>query len=202
MGTSKSKKEREFIYVIVGDEESLVNAQCGELVDQLLEPQQKTLGLFQADPSGVTASAVLDELRTLPFLTDKRVVVVKGADGFVSKNRELLEKYFDNPCPTGILVLTIRTWPRQTRLAKKLAKVGTLIRVTQPSRQQLPQRLVEYAKDAHDKKLARDAAELLIELTGDDVVRLYGEVDKLALFAQAEKTVKPQHVESLIGHKF
>jgi DNA polymerase-3 subunit delta len=200
VGSSKSKKECEFIYVILGDEESLVNAQCAELINQLLEPEQRTLGLFDADPGSVTASAVLDELRTLPFLTQKRVVVLRGADSFISQNRELLEKYFDNPCPTGILVLTVGTWPAQTRLAKKLAKVGRLIRVKQPTRQQLPQRLVEYAKDAHDKKLSPDAAQLLIELTGDDVIRLYGEIDKLALFAQAEKVIKPQHVESLIGH--
>ena len=200
MGSSKSKKECESIYVIVGDEESLANAQCAELINRLLEPEQRTLGLLDADPGSVMASAVLDELRTLPFLTQKRVVVLRGADSFISQNRELLEKYFDNPCPTGILVLTVGSWPSQTRLAKKLPKVGRLIRVKQPTWQQLPQRLVEYAKDAHDKKLSPDAAQLLIELTGDDVIRLYGEIDKLALFAQAEKVIKLEHVESLIGH--
>jgi DNA polymerase-3 subunit delta len=188
------------IYVIAGKEESLVNDQCRQLVDELVEPSQRATGLFNADPKEVEAADILDELRTAPFLSDKRVVVIKGADDFISQNRELLEKYFDNPCPTGILILTVNNWPGNTRLAKKLPKVGKLIGVAQPKAWQLPGRLVQYAADAYSKRLNKDAAELLVELTGDDLVQLYSEIDKLALFADSEKTITMDHVEKLIGH--
>jgi DNA polymerase-3 subunit delta len=194
------KEKIELIYVIVGEEKSLVDAECEKLLEALLEPQQRVTGLFNADPAEVPATEVLDELRTLPFLTERRVVLVKGADKFISENRELLEKYFDNPCPTGILILTVSSWPAQTRLAKKLPSVGKLFSVAQPKRWQLPRRLVQYAKDAHDKTISEAAAELLIELSGDELVRLYGEVDKLALFAHNEKSITEQHIELLIGH--
>jgi DNA polymerase-3 subunit delta len=194
------KEKIELIYVIVGEEKSLVDAEYEKLLEALLEPQQRVTGLFNADPAEVPATEVLDELRTLPFLTERRVVLVKGADKFISENRELLEKYFDNPCPTGILILTVSSWPAQTRLAKKLPSVGKLFSVAQPKRWQLPRRLVQYAKDAHDKSISEAAAELLIELSGDELVRLYGEVDKLALFAHNEKSITEQHIELLIGH--
>ncbi len=188
------------IYVIAGKEDSLVNARCKELLDELLEPSQRATGLFNAEPAEVLACDVLDELRTAPFLTERRVVLIKGADTFISENRQLLEKYFDNPCPTGVLVLTVSNWDARTKLAKKLPKVGKLISVTQPKRSQLPYRLIEYARDAHEKKITTDAAELLIELTGDNLPRLYGEIDKLALFANSEKTITADHIEKLIGH--
>ncbi len=194
------KKKHEPIYVIVGGEKSLVDAECERLLETLLEPQQRATGLFNADPAEVSAIEVLDELRTLPFLTERRVVLIKGADKFVSENRELLEKYFDNPCPTGILILTVSNWSAQTKLAKKLPSVGKLLSVTQPKRWQLPRRLVQYARDAHDKTISETAAELLVELSGDELVRLYGEVDKLALFAHNEKSITEQHIELLIGH--
>ena len=73
------------VYVIAGKEESLVNARCRELLDELLEPSQRTTGLFDAEAASVLISEVLDELRTTPFLTDKRVVLVKGADKFISE---------------------------------------------------------------------------------------------------------------------
>jgi DNA polymerase-3 subunit delta len=189
----------DLVYVIAGKEESLVNAHCSGLLDELLEPSQRATALFNADPSSVSASQVLDELRTAPFLTDKRVVLVKGADKFVSEYRPVLDKYFDRPCPTGRLILTVRTWDARTRLAKKLPKVGRLINAGQPSRKELPYRLIEYASDAHDKKLSQNAARVLIELAGDELARLYSEIDKLALFADKEKSITPQHVESLIG---
>jgi len=190
----------EAIYVIAGKESCLVNSECQRLLEQLLKPQQRLTGLFTADAAATPASEVLDELRTVPFLTDKRVVLVKNADDFISNNHLLLEKYFDKPCPTGILILTVDSWPANTKLAKRLSKVGKLISVSQPKPWQLPHRLVEYTSDAHGKKLTTDAAALLIELVGDEVTRLYSEIDKLALFAYAEKTVTAGHVESLIGH--
>jgi len=196
----KSKKKHELIYVIAGKEDSLVGAECEKLLEKLLEPEQRALGFFNADPAEVSASAVLDELRTVPFLTERRVVLVKGADDFISKNRQLLEKYFDNSCPTGILILTVTTWDARTKLAKKLPRVGKLLSVTQPRPWQLPPRLIKYASDAHDKDLTTDAAKFLIELTGDNLPQLYSEIDKLALFAHTEKAITAGHIESLIGH--
>ncbi len=198
--TLRTKTKAELIYVIAGKEESLVSAECDKLLERLIEPQQRMVTLFSADPKQISAVDVVDELRTLPFLAERRVVVVKGADKFISENRQLLENYFDNPCPTGVLILTVSSWPTGTKLAKKLPKVGKLISVAQPKPWQLPDRLINYASDAHNKKLALDAAELLVELTGDELGRLYSEVDKLALFANSEKTITPQHVEQLIGH--
>ncbi|MBN1805676.1 MAG: DNA polymerase III subunit delta [Sedimentisphaerales bacterium] len=190
----------ELIYVIAGKEDSLVNTCCSELLDKLMEPSQRATGLFNADTISVMASEVLDELRTAPFLTDKRIVLVKDADKFISANRELLEKYFDNPCSTGRLIFTVRTWDTRTKLARKLAKAGKLINIKQPNRSELPQRLIKYADNAHGKKLGRDAAEILIELTGEELSMLYGEIDKLALFVDKEKIITVKHVESLIGH--
>jgi DNA polymerase-3 subunit delta len=200
MGKHKANRECRSVYVIAGKEDWLVGAECDKLLAELLSPEEKTTGLFSADPAEVSASDVLDELRTLPFLTDKRVVVVRGADKFVSANRELLERYFDSPCPTGILVLTVNTWDSRTKLAKKLGAVGTLSNVTQPKAWQLPQRLIQYTRDAHGKNLSRDAAELLIEVAGDELGRLYGEIDKLAIFADAERAITAEHVEQLTGH--
>jgi len=202
-GSRATGHKRETIYVIAGrdpDLSGLVNAEYKEILEQLLEPSQRTMALFDADAASVSASEVLDELRTLPFLADKRVVVIRGADDFVSKNRQLLEKYFENPSPTGVLILTVNSWPAQTRLAKQLSAVGKLISVTQPKPWQLPQRLCQYANDAHGKDLSHDAAALLIELTGDDLCRLYSEIDKLATFVDKEKVIAVNHVELLIGH--
>ncbi len=190
----------ELIYVIAGKDDALVNAHCSRLLDKLIEPSQRATGLFDADAATVMVSEVLDELRTAPFLTDKRVVLIKGADKFISENRLLLEKYFDNPCRSGRLVLTVKTWGPRTKLARKLPKAGKLIYATQPKGRELTQRLIQYASEAHDKKLAQDAAWLLIELAGDELPRLYSEIDKLALFADSEKAITTEHIESLTGH--
>jgi DNA polymerase-3 subunit delta len=190
----------EQIYVIAGKEEPLVNARCQELIDRLVDPQDRMTGLLSADGDQLSISDVLDELRTAPFLTGRRVVVVKGADEFVSKNRSVLENYFDKPSATGVLVLTVGSWPKQTKLARKLGKVGALIEVSPPKRYELPKYLAEYAQRTSKMKLDRPAAEMLIELVGEDLTLLCNEIDKLALFARDEKAITSKHVESLAGH--
>ncbi len=194
------KKEHKLIYVIAGKDNSLVNAQCQQIVEGLLKQEQRATGLFSIEPSETSITEVLDELRTTPFLSDKRVVLVKNADRFISDNRQLLEKYFDNPCSTGILILAVNSWSAQTKLAKKLPKVGELVSVKQPQPWRLPARLIEYARDAHNKQLTKQAAELLVELSGDELVRLYTEIDKLATFTDDQKTITVEHIEKLIGH--
>ena len=196
----KSSKKYEHIYVIAGEDEVLVNAECEKLLNELLEPQQRAIALFNADPLSTSIAEVLDELRTMPFGTEKRFVLIKRADSFVSKNRPLLEKYFDNPCSTGVLILTANVWDSRTKLAKKLNGVGRLINVTPQNFWEMPLRLTRYAKEAHDKDLDRNAAEILIELTGGNLVQLYSEIDKLALFAQPGKTITVEHIEALVGH--
>lgn len=199
---AKQKSDHALIYVVNGKDESLVGAEAQKLLDALIEPEQRVTGLLDVDGPEVSLADVLDELRTLPFLADKRVVVIRKADDFISRDqyRELLEKYFDAPCPTGILVLIVRSWRSNTRLARKLKSVGVLISITPPKRRELPQRLREYTRDAHGMTLSRDASELLVDMGGDDLTRLYSEVDKLALFADGSKSITAGHIEQLIGH--
>ncbi|MHC4132557.1 MAG: DNA polymerase III subunit delta [Planctomycetota bacterium] len=192
--------KNDLIYVIACKDEPLLNTQSQDLIEQLLEPEQRTLGLLTLDSSEATACQVFDELRTLPFISAKRIVLIKHAEKFISANRELLEKYFDDPSSTGILILSVNTWNPKTKLAKKLPSVGRLISVSQVNANKLSGKLSSYAFDAHGKKLGVNEAHLLVDLIGDNVPLLYSEVDKLALYAQDEDRITIEHIEQLTGH--
>jgi DNA polymerase-3 subunit delta len=178
----------------------LVSTECDRLLDELIQPGERTTGLLNAEADKIPAAEVMDELRTLPFLAGRRIVVLKNADKFISTNRELLENYFENPSTTGILVMTVGNLNSRTKLAKKLPKIGKLIQVNQPSTAQLPGRLKQYALEAHAKTLKSEPAELLIELAGEDLSRLYSEVDKLAIYIADRKDITTDDIQTLIGH--
>jgi|GEM_PF-198277 len=217
-----AKRNPGLVYVIAGKEPTLVNAKYTELIDQLVPPEEKDAGPLVVDADKAIISEILDELRTLPFFTKRRIVALRNADKFISakgqddeedeqnkqdsqnapagaSNRELLEKYFENPCPTGILIMTVSSWPKTTRLAKKLPDIGTLVEVKSPTGTDLTNRIINYARDAHNKTLDYRTAGLLVDLAGEDLTRLYTEIDKLATYAAAEKAITIAHVESLIG---
>ena len=187
------------IYVIAGKEQALAKKHYKALLDRLIAPEQRATGLWVTD-NKAAIDEVLDELRTLPFLTDRRVVVVQEADEFITRHRSLLETYFDAPCTSGVLVLIAGSFPSNTRLAKKLKKVGELVAITPPKPWQLPAHITQYVKETFGKALAKDAAQHLVDLTGNDVTRLYSEVEKLAVFVDIKNSITVQDIEALVGH--
>ncbi len=198
---AKSKKQQDrYVYVIEGKEPSLAQTQCSRLLDELIEPDQRATGLLTLDADKATITEVFDELRTLPFLAKKRVVVIKQADKFISDNRQHLEAYFENPSSTGILIMTVSSFKSRTNLAKKLPQIGELITIAQPQANRIPANLRSYAKDAYGKSLSYDGAELLLELAGEELPRLYSEIDKLAVFVDGKKDISADDVNSLVGH--
>jgi len=198
--SKKTKSDTKSICVIAGKDEFLVANQCEALVGELLTDEQRPMCLYQPKADEVAVADVLDELRTLPFLADIRVVLIKDADKFVSANREVLEKYFDKPSPTGVLILAVASWPGNTRLAKKLPKIGRLIKVTDIARRSLPKYVADYTRREHSKSFAAGAAQLLVELVGDEPGRLCSEADKLAMYISEKKSITIKDVEALTGH--
>ncbi len=197
---TESRKKQHSIYVIVGKDTALLNSSCEKLLETLLEPQQRNTGLFSPDPDALSPSQVFDELRTLPFLTEKRVVLIKNAGKFISDNRKMLETYFENPSDTGILIMSVSSWNGNTNLAKKLKKTGKLINANPPSASQMPKRLMDYAKEAHSKKLNYNDARLLIDFLGDSLTQLYAEIDKLAIYAHDKNDITADDITKLTGH--
>lgn len=188
------------IYVVEGEEKSLVDSEVEKIIEQLLEPGQMELGLLKLRGDEAVLSDCLDELRTLPFLSQRRVVVIKDAEDFISDNRQMLEDYFDKPSPTGILILTVNKLASNTNIYKKLSKCGKLISISAPNRWTLPTHLIKYAEQTHNKKLDRSAAEMIVEIDGEDYGMLSREVDKLAAFADAREEIKVEDVQALTGH--
>jgi DNA polymerase-3 subunit delta len=197
--SSVKKQEAKPIYVIVGKDRFLVEQQIAGLVRQILKPEEVQMCLWRAEADKVSAAEVFDDLRTLPFLAKRRVVVLTDADDFVSNNRELLERYFENPATTGVLILAVSTWPSNTRLAKSLPKVGQLIEVSQLKSKTLAAYISDYAKQQYGKNLSFNAAYLLMELAGDEPGSLCSEIDKLAVYTNAAKAITEKDIAALVG---
>lgn len=197
---SIKKQEVKPIYVVAGKDEFLVAGQITSLVGQLLEPEQMQMCLWQADAKDATAAQVFDDLRTLPFLARRRVVVLTSADDFVSDNRALLERYFENPSVTGVLILAVKTWQSNTRLAKMLPKVGQLIGIGELKSGALVSYIRNYAGEQHGKNLSYNAAQMLIEFAGDEPGMLCREIDKLAAYTNTAKAITEKDIAVLVGH--
>jgi DNA polymerase-3 subunit delta len=143
---------------------------------------------------------VLDEVRTLPFLVKRRVVIVEGADPFVTAHRKELEAYAERPTSAaGVLVLSVKAWPANTRLAKLVEKAGLALDCKTPAERELPAWLVGLAKARFGVKLDSGAAALLLELVGPEVGLLASEVEKLAIYVGGRTAIAREDVTRMVG---
>lgn len=169
------------------------------LCSLVLGSGEEELGLTRYPGPSTDFSTVMDELRTLSMFGDRRVVLIEDADEFVTKHRAALEKYLDKPAKKGLLVLEVKSWPSSTRLAKKVAEVGLDLDCSPLKPAELLKWLSEQAQSTYGKSLARDAAQTLIELRGNELGHLDQELAKLAAYAGDKAQIDRASVEKLVG---
>lgn len=168
------------IYVVYGDDPFLRRESVRRAVREELPGEDADVGVARYEGASAKLADVIDELRTLPFFSKRRVVLVDDADTFVTAHRKELETYVDAPSRSGSLILVVKSWPSATRLAKSAATVGLAIECKEPGEAELLKWLPTYAT-GQGAKLGLDAAKLLLELVGPELGLLTAEIDKLAI---------------------
>lgn len=187
------------LVALFGSERFLKLRALKALCNLVLQAEDDELGLTKFPGPTSEFSTVMDELRTVSMFGDRRIVVVEDADEFVTKHRGALEKYLDKPARKAVLVLDVKTWPSTTRLAKKVAAVGLDLDCSPLKQAEMLKWLGEHSQAAYDKKLARDAAQALIELRGLELGHLDQELAKLAAYAGDKPEIDRGSVIKLVG---
>ena len=183
------------LYVVHGDEAFLRRLAIDTLRTRAVGDDDSAVSVFPGDKAEF--AAVWDELTSAPFFAPKRVVVVADADPFVTRYRSLLEKKVAGELPaTGLLILDVRTWPANTRLAKL---VDDVIVCKAPTKA-LPGWAVKRTRDRHGKEMPAAAAELLVELVGPEMGLLDQEIEKLAIYVGDRQRIEAADVDKLVGN--
>jgi DNA polymerase-3 subunit delta len=193
-----AKAKPQPLYVLPGDEDFLKRQVLAALTLRLLGDADPAFALATFPGDKADWSTVRAELDTLPFLSPRRVVVVEAADPFVTRHRAQLEKCVGQPAANGVLILDVKAWPANTKLAKLVPDAQTIV-CKAPTPQRLPAWCVDWAATRHGKKLTADAAAWLVELIGPEMGQLDQEIAKLAVYAGEAATVTRADVDQLVG---
>lgn len=125
---------------------------------------------------------IVDMLNTLPFLADRRTVVLKNAQKLAKKELKKLEEYLLNPSPASLLVLLYEGAQPKLFDAALLKQVKTILL-------DVPDREVPAWIKAQAKKkgiqMTDEAVEYLIGVVGTDLGMLAAEIEKLSFLGTA-----------------
>ncbi len=186
------------VCALVGDEPFLQRQALICLRTSVLGSEEEDFSLttFEGDaPLG----DVLDELATVAMFGGRRLVVIEGADPFVSRYRAELEAYAARPAARSVLVLTLKSLPANTRLHKAVAATGLLVDCTAPAPARLARWLSAWAKKTHRVQLSHATAEMLVEMIGPELGLLDQELAKLAVSAGDRKKLTVELISQSVG---
>ena len=184
------------VYVLYGSDTFLRDAHRKQIADRVVGDADPQICVSNFDASAELAD-VLDELRTLPFLAPRRLVIVRDADAFISAHREALERFLQSPPTSATLMMMPASFPATTRLAKLVKKIGEAIDCSVPARGNLGRWLAKSA-GKRGKQLAPDAAELLGAWVGRDLAALDSEMEKLSLYVGDRPTIALADVGAVV----
>ena len=193
---------------ICGDDPFLRHEVRRKLVHDTYDADEDGLASHTLDGRNIELRDVIDSLseRSL-FGSGKRVVVVEEADAFVKSYRENLEAYVENPVRYSLLVLEVKTWLGNTRLAKAVSRHGLTIRCQVPQQgrelttfiKELKDWLIYLARDQYQIELKRPAVDLLLDLIPTEVGILCQEVAKLSLLVNDKRGIDVALVRDHVG---
>lgn len=172
-----------YVYALVGDDSFLQLEALRRIMNALGKDIQRRD--FEGDSADL--SEVFDELRSFSMFGGSKLVVMRSADDFISKNREAMEEYVASPSDSATLVLRCHSLPGNQKIAKLIAKHGVVEKCEPPKDGELPAWITSRAK-VHHLAMGAGAAQKLADLIGADLGRLDNELAKLALMTDGKAT--------------
>jgi DNA polymerase-3 subunit delta len=199
-------KARKFapVYFLQGDETFYIDLISDLIEKSALNEAEKGFNQVVVYGKDAAMANILTHARRFPMMAERQVVIVKEAQDIPDLNKDtgarLLLDYVAKPVPSTILVLCHKhkTLDKRRELGKKIDQLTTSINAKKIYDNQLPDFVVEYAKD---KKIGIDdrAVLTLCEYVGNDLHRVANEIDKLSLTLAGASTITAEQVMNQVG---
>jgi DNA polymerase-3 subunit delta len=188
------------VNILFGNDPYLKKAVLTRLTGIVLPENDDEFSLTRIDVSAATWRDVVDALATRSLFGDgKRLVTLEDADDFVKEFRPSIEKYTKEVATDSILVFTVKTWQKNTRIYKELEKTGLQIDCSAPKPAQLVKWLQYRADSLNGFKLSADSAREMIEIVGCEVGLLDQELEKMMLTVDPDTRLTPAEIQKRIG---
>jgi DNA polymerase-3 subunit delta len=182
------------VYALVGEDSFLQMQKLGEI----LKLAPKDAARIDVDGERAELSEVFDELRSFAMFGGSKIIVMRNGDEFISRFREQIEQYLENPSSSATLVMRVKSLPGNQRVGKLIAKVGVVEKCEPPKPFELPAWIVQRGKSVHRVTISMDAAKVLAERIGADLGRLDNEIAKLAITVEGDKVGAEDVVQSVV----
>ncbi len=199
-------KEKSFhnLYLLTGSEHYLINQFRDQLISVLV-PEDDTMNFSHYDTSSADGKAIANDIVTLPFFAEHRVILVEDSGFFLKANEDLLEG-LEKMADENILIFCEHDMEKQGQLTKAVDKRGKLYKLfdeknavytfdTMDERTLLTwlkKKITDEGLNVEDQAIYR-----LYEVAGPDMTNLSNEVEKLICYSLEKDKITADTVDEI-----
>lgn len=196
------------IYTIVGTQTYIEKDIIDSIVAQILSPDELDMNMSIFDMKETPIDVAVEDALTLPFFSDRRVVIVKDAyfltgqkmDADVDHNLDRLIEYVNGPVYETILIISVpyEKLDERKKVCKLLRKQGEFVDAANLDDKQLFQWIDEQCA-SYKVAITNEAKTKIVQLTGQNLLLLVNELQKLALSVGEGGTIEGEDVDRFIA---
>lgn len=196
------------IMAIYGEVPELVEKKSNEIVESYLDEKKDDFNYVKYNLYETSFNQIIEEALTMPFITEKKAIVVKNAFIFtgekVSKdiqpNNEQVNEFLEKYDGENFIVFEVyqNKLDERKKITKTLKKTSKLAKVEQMSEQEI-KTWIKNKLHENFKDIKQDALDLFIELTGINFNVVSQELEKIMLFLGDRTTINKKDVEEIIN---
>lgn len=180
------------LYVLFGPQSYNRKRYLDALVGIFLAPGD-TMNIARFSGKKIDMNEVLDTVNTMPFLAEKRVVVLEDTGLFKKADEELCELISNIPesCVVIFSEESIDSRLKQTKTAKS---VGTVAEFSNLSEEELRKWIMGKLAKEH-RPITRDALDLFMQRCGDDMWQISNELEKVISYTFGKDGIRAGDIE-------
>jgi len=186
-------------YLFLGEEDFLKEEELKKLKSKYLDIATRDLNynVFYAREKDFKLKEMLDVLNTASFMSPKRFVILKDADGLSDSDKESVLFYLNNPKESSIFVIDSRAGKIKEGFILEASKLAKLVRAFRLTDSEINMRISKLIRSA-GKKISVEAINLIKENLPNDLRVLSSSVDNLILYTGKRAEITKQDVEKVI----
>jgi len=187
------------LYLFFGEEEFLIQEAIELIIKKVVDPGASDFNFNTLYCRDTRASELVNLCQTIPFMSEKRLVIARDFDAFKAADLEELMPYLKDPSPSTCLVLV----SNESRYEKKTVTTAVEARgaVTRffplLDREMVP--WIEGWAKGRGLSVQRDAAQYLWQTTGNDLRKIGNELEKVEIYVKGRKAIAFEDVKAVVG---
>ncbi|WP_241657830.1 DNA polymerase III subunit delta [Anaerobacillus alkaliphilus] len=195
------------LYLFYGTETFLIEETIHKLINKVLTEDQYDFNLSTYEAKETPISVAIEEAQTIPFMGSHRVVIVKEAQFLTGKDQSKvehdlkeLEAYVLNPISETVFVIVApyEKLDERKKIVKLLKSHSEVLDAAPFSDHEMEKWLDERVKK-YGVQITKDGREQLVQLLGNNLVMIAGEIEKLALYVGDGGVIDDVIVEKLVS---